>query len=83
MKWEWGGGGGKVWKCVGREGGDWGRLARLSFSSYLVSGVNKRKRWADARNEGGIIAPSVTRKVVRVSRVPLDGLGKKERLLIV
>ena len=41
-----GGGGGGVrcesmWrKCVGREGGDWGGLARLSFSSDLVSGVN-------------------------------------------
>ena len=68
---------------MGREGGDWGGLARLSFSSDLVSGVNKRKRRADARNERGIIAPSVTRKVTRVSRLSLDGLGKKERLLIV
>ena len=68
---------------MGREGGYWGGLARLSFSSDLVSGVNKRKRRADARNEGGIIAPSVTRKVTRVSRLSLDGLGKKERLLIV
>ena len=41
-----------------------------------------RERRADARNKGGILAPSVTRKVTRVSRVSLHGLGKKERLLI-
>ena len=42
-----------------------------------------RERRADARNKEGILAPSVTRKVTRVSRVSLHGLGKKERLLIV
>ena len=48
-----------------------------------------RERRADARNKGGILAPPVARKatpvlrVSRISRVSLDGLGKKERLLIV
>ena len=48
-----------------------------------------RERRADARNKGGILAPPVTReatpdlRVSRISRVSLDGLGKKERLLIV
>ena len=48
-----------------------------------------RERRADARHKGGILAPPVTRKatpdlrVSRISRVSLDGLGKKERLLIV
>ena len=36
-----------------------------------------RERRADARNKGGILAPSVRRKVTRVSRVSLDGLGNK------
>ena len=53
---------------------------QINFSEW---GKRARKRQAYARNKGGILAPSVTRKVTRVSRVSLDGLGKKERLLIV
>ena len=69
--------------------GDWGRLARLSFSSDLVCGVNTCASEKQGRNKGGILAPPITRKatldlrVSRISRVSLDGLGKKERLLIV
>ena len=47
---------------------------QINFSEWSK---RARKRRADARNEGGILAPSVTRKVTRVSRVSLDGLGKK------
>ena len=39
----------------------------------------------DARNEGGSLsrlAPSVTRMAICVSRILLDGLQKKERLLV-
>ena len=38
----------------------------------------------DARNEGlSHLAPSVTRVAICVSRILLDGLQKKERLLVV
>ena len=51
-----------------------------------------RETWAAAREEKrGVslfwclsrLAPSVTRVAIRVSRVLLDGLQKKERLLVV
>ena len=74
-------------------GGGGGRLGSISwtlfFFRFSVWSERVRERRADARNKGGILAPPVTRKatpdlrVSRISRVSLDGLGKKERLLIV
>ena len=55
----------------------------LSFSSALVRGVVACEQ--DLLNEGGLshLAPSVMRVAICVSRILLDGLQKKERLLVV
>ena len=60
MKWERRGGG-KVWKCVGREG-------RLSFSSDLVSGVNARGSVEQTRETREAFSRLQSRARSRVSR---------------
>ena len=63
------------------------RLRAVSFSSDLVRAVHARDRRSretrETRAEAVSLASSVTSVAICVSRVLLDGLQKKERLLVV